>query len=217
MWLSPARSSEKQAVGIGIEAGGGYALAMRFFLLAALVLAACSNVQVVDDDGNGGQGGIPDSGGAPGFGGQDPCLNGSCSGGFGSGGAPPEDALYFAQDLPTGAPRFLITKVVPSRGLCLHVLVEAGLGQGFPIETNQEWTVSQIFAIQDDDECDLFTWPAPPEATLADVASGTLIGKPGPDCTVDIHVSVDFPSSAAWLEEPETIDADGLTVVGGCF
>lgn len=197
---------------------------MRCFLLCVASLTACSDVTVVDD-GNGGNGGMPGGGGVPnmgGFGGS-PCLNGTCAGGFGAGagtdgGAPPEAAIYSAENLATGLPRFVVNKAVPARDICVTLVVEAlgGLGN-YDLTCNEGWTIGNIFVTQDASQCDGGNWPGSPDSVIASAAIGTLMADAANvACEVSIHAVIQFPPDAPWVELEETFDVDDLDVLGGC-
>lgn len=194
---------------------------MRSFLVCLLALVACSDVTVVDDDGNGGSGGVPGLGGAPGFGGQDPCLNGTCAGGFGvggDGGAPPEAAIYSAESLATGVPRFVVNKAVPARDVCVTLVVEAFGSPGmYELTANEGWAVNNIVVSQDASQCDGANWPGSPDDVIATAATGTLVADAANVvCMVSVHAVIQFPPDAPWVELEETFDVDDLDVVGGC-
>ena len=185
-----------------------------------LAVVACGDETNIDSDA--GAGG---TGGAPGQGGQGPCISGTCVGGAGAGaggegGGLRETAVYAARNPGpgVGVPHFSVTKAVPERDVCITISV-AGVdgGGGLEISANAPWTVGYVVITQDASQCEGNALASNPGTVAATAAAGTLLVEvTNRTCDVDVHAVIEFQPDAPWVPLAEPFDVDDLPVSGGC-
>jgi hypothetical protein len=133
----------------------------------------------------------------------------SSSDGSGTATGPNGDGIYAAIAIPGGLDRIRVTKRNDDDGTCTWaVLVTPSNGGVFAVTVTDPWTVESMGTNNDPDSCD----DNPPVATEdATSATGTIdldgVMTVFP-CTVDIDVTIDFPSDEV------AMIADDIPVTG---
>jgi hypothetical protein len=133
-------------------------------------------------------------------------------------------AEYKAANIYTGVPRFAVFKSDVTRGICVRFIVQAAAQAEPGLMPPAGWSFHTIQMTNNLNDCKPgpMGWLEPAAGEVAEPIGGagamTLTypqGAPEP-CILSVHGSLEFAPSAPWVPMVESLDADGVIVVGGC-
>jgi hypothetical protein len=189
---------------------------------AALHSIAC-DAEVQDNTSTTTSGSSSGSGGAAGNAGSGGMGGGGATGGAGGTGGIMDGGStgveYFAYNLFTHVPRFVIFKVDNTRNLCFRIFVEGFSGGGIlGIDVTDPWAAAHAEVTNNVADCVMSMGFPPQPMSFANAVSGmgTIVVEGSFPCAVSIHSNITFDTAQPWVPMSEAFDADALPVDGGC-
>jgi hypothetical protein len=131
---------------------------------------------------------------------------------------------YSAQNLYTGVPRFGLMKADDVRDICVRIVLEATMMSGPGLQAPAGWAIGKAEITNHASDC-VFSpsgWFDPPIDQSAEAIGGTgsmtLTHPPGmfDPCSVSVHGTLEFAPGAPWVPAVEPLNADDVSIVGGC-
>jgi hypothetical protein len=131
------------------------------------------------------------------------------------------EGAYSAQALFGGLDHLFIRKADVTRNVCvtIHLARPTDNAPGFSFDVPASWGVQTAEISDQASDCEAGAQPT--HAVGATSGVGTLTFTLPLDgffpCDVSIHGTLSFPPGEPWVPASESLDADGVTVEGGCL